>query len=161
MRTGTPAAQTRPVPARRRPCPGEFTWLSYPRHIRHTALPYSDYQGLYQGKHQDGGAGGARREGADKLIKMAKPTRNGTVRVTFELPATQPAGAVSVVGDFNDWDPYAHPLRKRGNGSRSAVVSVPAGATLHFRYLAEGGVWFDDDTAGAGDAQGACVTVPG
>jgi 1,4-alpha-glucan branching enzyme len=106
-------------------------------------------------------AQGARREGAGKLIKMAKPTRNGTVRVTFELPATEPAGAVSVVGDFNGWDPYAHPLRKRGNGSRTAVVSVPAGATLHFRYLAEGGVWFDDDTAGARDAHGACLTVPG
>jgi len=95
------------------------------------------------------------------VIKMAKPMRNGTVRVTFELPAKEPAGAVSVVGDFNDWDPYAHPLRKRGNGSRSAVVSVPSGATLHFRYLAEGGVWFDDDTAGMRDGQGACLTVPG
>jgi 1,4-alpha-glucan branching enzyme len=95
------------------------------------------------------------------LIKVAKPTRAGTVRVTFVLPTAEPAGAVSVVGDFNDWDPYAHPLRKRGNGARSAAVDVPAGATVHFRYLAEGGVWFDDETAGARDAQGACLTVPG
>ena len=99
---------------------------------------------------------GERREGAGKVIKVAKPARNGTVRVTFVLPANQPAGAVSVVGDFNGWDPYAHPLRKRGNGARSAVVDVPAGATLHFRYLAEGGIWFDDETAG-----GARITVPG
>jgi 1,4-alpha-glucan branching enzyme len=95
------------------------------------------------------------------LIKVAKPSRAGTVRVTFVLPAAEPTGAVSVVGDFNDWDPYAHPLRKRGNGARSAAVDVPAGATVHFRYLAEGGVWFDDETAGARDGQGACVTVPG
>jgi 1,4-alpha-glucan branching enzyme len=95
------------------------------------------------------------------LIKMAKTTRSGTVRVTFVLPAAEPAGAVSVVGDFNGWDPYAHPLRRRGNGARSAAVDVPAGATVHFRYLAEGGVWFDDETAGARDAQGACLTVPG
>ena len=94
------------------------------------------------------------------MIKVAKPTSGGTVRITFELPTAEPAGAVSVVGDFNDWDPYAHPLRKRGNGARTAVVSVPAGSTLHFRYLAEGGVWFDDETAGAHDAQGACLTVP-
>lgn len=92
---------------------------------------------------------------------MAKPTRGGTVRVTFELPATEPEGAVSVVGDFNGWDPYAHPLRKRANGARSAVVTVPAGATVHFRYLAEGGVWFDDETAGVPDGQGARLTVPG
>ncbi|HUY49873.1 MAG TPA: isoamylase early set domain-containing protein [Streptosporangiaceae bacterium] len=95
------------------------------------------------------------------MIKVAKPTRSGTVRVTFVLPAREPAVAVSVVGDFNDWDPYAHPLRRRGNGARSAVVTVPAGATLHFRYLAAGGVWFDDETAEVRDAHGATITVPG
>ena len=94
------------------------------------------------------------------MIKVARSAR-GTVRVTFALPAGEPAGAVSVVGDFNGWDPFAHPLRKRGNGVRSAVVTVPAGATLHFRYLAEGGIWFDDETAGALDAQGATITVLG
>lgn len=95
------------------------------------------------------------------MIKVAKPTRSGTVRITFTLPDREPVGAVSVVGDFNGWDPFAHPLRNRGNGARSAVVTVPAGATLHFRYLADGGVWFDDDTAGMRDAQGAILTVPG
>jgi 1,4-alpha-glucan branching enzyme len=95
------------------------------------------------------------------LIKIARPTRSGTVRVTFVLPVAEPAGAVSVVGDFNAWDPYAHPLRKRGNGTRSAVVTLPAGTTLRFRYLAEGGVWFDDDTAEVRDGQGATITVPG
>jgi 1,4-alpha-glucan branching enzyme len=95
------------------------------------------------------------------LIKVAKPTSIGTVRVTFVLPAAEPAGAVSVVGDFNDWNPYAHPLRKRANGIRSAVVTLPAGTTLHFRYLAEGGVWFDDETAEVLDGQGAAMTVPG
>ncbi len=95
------------------------------------------------------------------MIKVAKLSRAGTVRVTFVLPAAEPVGAVSVVGDFNDWDPYAHPLRKRGNGARSAAVDVPVGATVHFRYLAEGGVWFDDETAGVRDGQGARLTVPG
>ena len=95
------------------------------------------------------------------MIKVSKPTSGGIVRVTFVLPAAEPAGAVSVVGDFNDWNPYAHPLRKRANGVRSVVVTLPAGATLRFRYLAEGGVWFDDDTAEARDGQGATITVPG
>jgi 1,4-alpha-glucan branching enzyme len=95
------------------------------------------------------------------LIKIAKPTRSGAVRVTFVLPAAEPTGAVSVVGDFNDWNPHAHPLRKRGNGARSAVVILPAGSTIRFRYLAEGGVWFDDDTAEPLDGQGATITVPG
>jgi len=95
------------------------------------------------------------------LIKVAKQTSTGTVRVTFVLPAAEPAGAVSVVGDFNDWNPYAHPLRKRANGSRTAVVTLPAGSTLRFRYLAEGGVWFDDETAEVRDGQGATITLPG
>ena len=81
--------------------------------------------------------------------------------MTFALPATEPAGAVSVVGDFNDWNPYAHPLRKRGNGIRSAVVTLRTGTTLRFRYLAAGGLWFDDDMAEVLDGQGATITVPG
>jgi 1,4-alpha-glucan branching enzyme len=93
------------------------------------------------------------------VIKTTKPGRDGTVRITFTLPADEPSGAVSVVGDFNDWDPLAHPLRRRANGTRSAVVTVPAGATLRFRYLAEGGVWFDDETAPAHNGQDASIAV--
>ena len=93
------------------------------------------------------------------MIKRTKPGRNGTVRITFALPADAPSGAVSVVGDFNDWNPFAHPLRRRANGTRSAAVTVPVGATLHFRYLAEGGIWFNDETAPAWDGQDASIAV--
>ena len=80
------------------------------------------------------------------MVQTSKLRRDGMVRVTFTLPAGDPSGAVSVVGDFNDWDPSAHPLRTRSNQTRSASVTVPAGSTLRFRYLAEGGRWFDDET---------------
>lgn len=80
------------------------------------------------------------------MIKTTKLRSEDMVRVTFTLPAAEPAGAVSVVGDFNDWDPFAHPLRLRSNQTRSASVTVPAGSTLRFRYLAEGGRWFDDES---------------
>ena len=93
------------------------------------------------------------------MIKTAKPGRKGTVRVTFALPRDTPSGAVSVVVDLNDWDPFAHPLRRRANGTRSATVTVTAGRTLHFRYLAEGGIWFDDEAAPHKDGQGGYVTV--
>jgi 1,4-alpha-glucan branching enzyme len=93
------------------------------------------------------------------LIKTSKPGRNGTVRVTFALPADQPSGPVSVVGNFNNWDPFAHPLRRRANQTRSAAVIVKAGTTLHFRYLADGGVWFDDESIPAENGRGVTITV--
>lgn len=93
------------------------------------------------------------------MVKKSKPQRDGMVRVTFTLPAGEPAAAVSVVGDFNDWNPYAHPLRRRANQVRSASVTVPAGSTLRFRYLAEGGHWFDDDTLSCGAGEDATIAV--
>ena len=93
------------------------------------------------------------------MIKTTKPGRDGTVRVTFALPIDEAGGAVSVVGNFNDWNPHAHPLRKRANQTRSAAVTVQAGTTLRFRYLAEGGVWFDDDTVPVENGDGAVITV--
>lgn len=93
------------------------------------------------------------------MIKTTKPGSDGTVRVTFALPADEPAGAVSVVGSFNNWDPFAHPLRRRANRTRSAAVTVKSGTTLHFRYLGEGGVWFDDETIPAQDGRDFTITV--
>ena len=93
------------------------------------------------------------------MIKATRAGRDGSIRVTFALPADEPAGAVSVVGSFNDWNPFAHPLRRRANRTRSAAVTVQAGSTLHFRYLAEGGVWFDDHTVSAQEGSGAAITV--
>ena len=40
------------------------------------------------------------------------------VKVTFALPLEGPAGRCSVVGDFNEWIPGSHELRKRTNGTR-------------------------------------------
>jgi 1,4-alpha-glucan branching enzyme len=93
------------------------------------------------------------------VIKTSKPGRDGTVRVTFALPINDPGGAVSVVGNFNDWNPYTHPLRKRANQTRSAAVTVRAGSTLHFRYLGDGGVWFDDETVIVQPGGDAVITV--
>jgi 1,4-alpha-glucan branching enzyme len=93
------------------------------------------------------------------MVKTTMLKQNSMVRVTFALPIGEPEGPVSVVGDFNDWDPHAHPLRKRSNQTRSASVTVPAGSTLRFRYLAEGGRWFDDETIPTTDGQDSIIAV--
>ncbi|HEY0935489.1 MAG TPA: isoamylase early set domain-containing protein [Trebonia sp.] len=93
------------------------------------------------------------------MIKTSKPRRDGMVRVTFTLPGQEPAAAVSVVGDFNSWDPFAHPLRTRANRTRSATVTVQLGSTLRFRYLADGGRWFDDDSISPASGDDAIIAV--
>ena len=79
-------------------------------------------------------------------------------RVTFSLPLDLPDGVVSVVGDFNDWEPGRHELLKRRNGRRSVSVILSPGVH-RFRYLATGGVWFDDETADRTDDQGCLIEV--
>jgi 1,4-alpha-glucan branching enzyme len=64
-------------------------------------------------------------------------------KVTFVLSLDQASEPVSVLGDFNGWDPLAHPLKKRTNGTRSASVEIPSGH-YHFKYLAADGTWFCD-----------------
>ena len=77
------------------------------------------------------------------MIKRSKAA-DGNVKLTFTLSLQDTPEPVSVLGDFNDWDPLAHPLKKRSNGTRSVSVTVPAGETYAFKYLAEGGTWFTD-----------------
>jgi hypothetical protein len=72
-----------------------------------------------------------------------------TVKVTFVLPVTDCDLPTSVVGDFNSWDPLAHPLKKRSNGTRSVTLEMPVGATYHFKYLAHDGSWFCEPEADA------------
>jgi 1,4-alpha-glucan branching enzyme len=86
------------------------------------------------------------------------PLRNGRTTVTFALPLDEPAGVVSVVGDFNGWEPGRHQLVPRKNGYRSVSLTVPAGQH-RFRYLATGGVWLDDEAADAVDGHGCTITV--
>lgn len=88
------------------------------------------------------------------------PLFGGKNRVTFSLPAREPAGEVSVVGDFNAWEPGRHCLVPRRNGTRSVSVVLPPGEH-RFRYLASDGVWLDDAGADKVDADGSWVRVEG
>jgi 1,4-alpha-glucan branching enzyme len=70
----------------------------------------------------------------------------GKVKVTFALPDS--GEPVSVVGDFNGWDPTVSPLRRRSNGTRSVTVVLDSGKPYSFRYLANGR-FFDETEADA------------
>lgn len=78
-----------------------------------------------------------------------KPARGADeVDVTFAVPDNTQDDQVAVVGDFNDWDPKATPLRKQGS-QRVATLTVVSGRRYAFRYLGDDGRWFNDDDADA------------
>jgi hypothetical protein len=77
------------------------------------------------------------------MLRMDR-VRGGDVRLTFVLPSNEPPGRVSVVGNFNEWRPGVHELRRRSNGTRSMAVTVPEGAAIRFRYLAENDHWSNE-----------------
>lgn len=85
------------------------------------------------------------------MINRRYDTERQTTTVTFSLDDARPA---SVVGDFNSWEPYAHPLRWRPVGVYSVAVTVPSGTELRFRYLADPGDFFDDPDADALEPNG-------
>jgi Glycogen recognition site of AMP-activated protein kinase len=58
------------------------------------------------------------------------------------------ADGVFARATFNDWTPGAHPLVSRRGGHRSVSVTLPPGEH-RFRYLATGGIWFDDQAVDA------------
>ncbi|MFD1936843.1 isoamylase early set domain-containing protein [Nonomuraea mangrovi] len=92
------------------------------------------------------------------MIRQDKPTKDGLVQLTFTMPADIP-GPISVVGDFNQWDPYAHPMTRTPQGAHSTVIALPQGTSICFRYLAEGGVWLDEPDADGHDEHGSIVHV--
>jgi 1,4-alpha-glucan branching enzyme len=81
------------------------------------------------------------------MIKKEQKKGTKEVKVTFALPQEDVDGKVSVVGDFNEWDPKATKLVKRSNGTLSASVKLDSGGQYAFRYFFEDGSWQNDDDA--------------
>lgn len=79
------------------------------------------------------------------MIEKEPLLGDGQVRVTFELPDTTHADRISVVGEFNDWDSTATPMRHRGRDAEwTATVVLKAGQRYRFRYLLDGREWLND-----------------
>jgi len=69
-----------------------------------------------------------------------------TVQVTFELPKEIEAEQASLVGEFNDWDASANPLKKV-KGIWKTSLELEKGGEYQFRYLVNGEEWHNDDAA--------------
>ncbi len=84
--------------------------------------------------------------------------------VPFVLMASN-AARVSIVGDFNDWDPAATPLRRAGEQAWWVVVKLRPGR-YRYSFVVDGTRWVADPAAPrAADndfgAESSVVTIPG
>jgi hypothetical protein len=67
-------------------------------------------------------------------------------KVTFRLPRPAAADAriVTIVGDFNNWDNDATPMKKTSDGDFVATIELAAGKEYRFRYLINAERWEND-----------------
>jgi hypothetical protein len=94
---------------------------------------------------------GAAIAAAATLVLLARapfsPGPAGQTRAVAEtrpvrLRLAAPASRVSVVGDFNDWDPAATPLRRDG-GAWTVELHLKPGR-YHYTFLIDGRRWASD-----------------
>lgn len=72
--------------------------------------------------------------------------RKNACKVTFRLPkiAAVDANSVCIVGDFNNWNIYANPMKKLKNGDYTLSLDLEPGKEYQFRYLIDENKWEND-----------------
>jgi 1,4-alpha-glucan branching enzyme len=80
------------------------------------------------------------------MIKKKFLKTKQACKVTFELPKDIEAKDASLVGEFNDWDSSAHPLKKVKSVWKT-TLQLEQGREYQFRYLVNGQEWYNDDSA--------------
>jgi hypothetical protein len=104
---------------------------------------------------ESGSATDRPRDQSDELKEpapLADRRREGDaapVTVTFTLPSEIDATSVSVVGDFNDWEPDRGVMARNDSGAFSCTLKIAPGRTYQYRYLLDGDRWTNDWSAHA------------
>jgi len=81
----------------------------------------------------------SRFSGGYSAKKMAKP-------VNFICQAPE-AGSVSLIGDFNDWHPDAHPMKRQADGAWLVQVQLNHGHH-HYQFIVDGEATLDPRAQG-------------
>lgn len=70
-------------------------------------------------------------------------------KVTLSLPKSiiDSAKEVYIVGEFNDWDQKANPMKGLKDGSFKSTFELPAGKSYQFRYLIGKDRWENEPEA--------------
>jgi hypothetical protein len=82
------------------------------------------------------------------MIQKSYIKTRKTCKVTFQLPEDEiPSGieieSLALVGNFNEWDPAAFPMKRNKQGVYRAEIELEPGQEVQFRYLANGEHWFN------------------
>ncbi|MEM7127239.1 MAG: isoamylase early set domain-containing protein [Chloroflexota bacterium] len=89
------------------------------------------------------------------MLKQKYVKSRKVCKVTFELPKKElppevEAQEVKVVGDFNNWDANATPMKRiKSTGAYKIVVELEPEKVYQFRYLINDDCWLNDATASA------------
>ena len=80
-----------------------------------------------------------------KKILKSKPI----AKVTFkaEKAVVNGAKSVSLVGEFNDWNPESNPMKALKTGGFSTTIELEKGQEYQFRYLVDGEQWINEPKA--------------
>jgi 1,4-alpha-glucan branching enzyme len=79
-------------------------------------------------------------------LKKQYLKKSPVCKVTFQLPpeAAGNASKVHIAGDFNDWDIYAIPLKRRKDGTFTITLNLEPDHEYQFRYLIDETTWAND-----------------
>ena len=82
-------------------------------------------------------------------ITKEYPKGKNVCKVTFRLPRIAATGAknVCIVGDFNNWNIYANPMKKLRNGNYTISLELEPGREYQFRYFVDESKWENDWSA--------------
>jgi 1,4-alpha-glucan branching enzyme len=83
------------------------------------------------------------------MLKKKPVKKTNKTSVVFELSGLEGVEEVSVVGEFNEWQPERHPMKMRKDGTWAATVRLEKDRRYEFRYVVNGERWMADEEADA------------
>ena len=81
------------------------------------------------------------------MIEKKYMNTNDVCKVTFTLPEDIHAHIIALCGEFNEWNPSSHPMKKiRGSGYIVTLI-LKVGRSYQFKYVMDGSRWENDPQA--------------